>query len=201
MSAVLIRKFLLRTPRPAHVIAYTGEDKREFDVPDMPHWGELAESLDALSPSKLEMYGRDHKILRVVGQADFDEQEEDAARDARERQRLIVDGETERFELVAKLLAEAHKQSYVAFDKLVDLFKFSRSDNDALRQSNTMLQQQVLELQQQLVQMQGDIREAEQEAAAAAADGKGEGALGELAKAFMGGVHSGASGTDGKGEA
>ena len=126
MSAVLIRKFLLKLPRP-HTVRYkVGEELQLMTIPPNPHWAEIAESLDNLTPELLELLDSKGGLIRSAKAEQVDDQlVEDRQAASRQAQgRIAFDAETERFKLVATLLGEAYKWgNEVAWGKLVALFE------------------------------------------------------------------------------
>jgi hypothetical protein len=133
MSAVQIRKFLLRNPRPASLRMKTADDVQLMTIPPAPHWAEIAESVDALAPELIEMLDVGGKIIRAVRSDSFDETAIDEKTErAKTAAKITFDAETERFNLFAHLIAEAYKHSTeVAFGKMVDLFQSVVSISDS----------------------------------------------------------------------
>jgi len=125
MSAVQIRKFLLRNPRPASLRMKTADDVQLMIIPPAPHWAEIAESVDALAPELIEMLDSGGKIIRAVKSDSFDDSAIDEKTErAKTASKITFDAETERFNLFAHLIAEAYKHSTeIAFGKMVDLFQ------------------------------------------------------------------------------
>jgi hypothetical protein len=119
MSATQIRRFLLRAPRPASLKIQCGDEERLMEIPSSPHWGEIAESVDALAPDRIEMVDKAGKFIRAVKAEQFaDVVEDEKATRKAVQEKLAFDAETMRFIKIAELLADAHKFSEVAFNKL-----------------------------------------------------------------------------------
>lgn len=138
MSAKLIRRYLIREPRPSKLRITTDEGIQEMQLPDVPKWADVAESVDALNSSLIEMLDDKGKLIRAFKAETYQGDDEEDAIIAQKN--LAQDAETARFTLVARLLADAYKFSTeVAFDKLVGLLDgLSRINNDRMRESERL---------------------------------------------------------------
>lgn len=131
MSATQIRKFLLRQPRPHSLRIKVGDETTVMEIPAAPHWSEIADSVDALGPDAIEMLDKSGKFVRAVKAEQFDD---DMVEDVRANSRqaatkVVFDAETERFKLIAQLLAEAHKFSETAFNQLAKIVEGVTTSN------------------------------------------------------------------------
>lgn len=132
MSAVLIRKFLLKMPRPSSIRMRVNDEQQLMTIPGNPHWGEIAESVDALEPTVIEVLDKNGGMLRVAKAEQFDDTlvEDKQASSRAAQNRVAFDAETARFIKVAELLADAHKFSEIAFDKLVGIVNSVTQNNE-----------------------------------------------------------------------
>jgi hypothetical protein len=195
MNAVQIRQWLLNKPRPVVLRVRSGKEINEVPVAGQS-WARIAGTIEAMQPDLIEGLDDAGKLLRACRPADFDEDDEQEATPA-----PVVgpppsayDAETVRFELVAKLLADAHKHSAVAFDKLVQIAEVGMRRAEAVEKTMSHM----LRIRQQ--ELEERVEEAEEKAAEA--DGN---PLAEMAKAFLGGQQHAAAApappTNGKGKA
>lgn len=131
MSARQIRNFLIRQPRPNALRIIVGDDKTMMEIPKDPHWGQISESVDALGPDRIEMLDNKGNFIRAVKSEQFsDDVVEDATTNSRHASsKVAFDAETERFKLIAQLLAEAHKFSETAFNQLAKIVEGVTTSN------------------------------------------------------------------------
>jgi hypothetical protein len=131
MSAAQIRKYLLRQPRPASLRIKCGDETTIMEIPASPHWAEIGESIDALGPDCIEMLDKKGTFIRAVKSDQFDDEiMEDVKANSRQAAgKVAFDAETERFKLVANLLAEAHKFSETAFNQLAKIVEGVTTSN------------------------------------------------------------------------
>jgi hypothetical protein len=120
-----------------------------MEIPPNPHWAEVAESIDALGPDIIEMVDRAGKFIRAVKSDQFSETTEDEkSKQKGVVERLAFDAETARFIKVAELLADAHKFSETAFNKLaaiVDSVTTSSTKKDQFIEAMQRAYRKVLE--------------------------------------------------------
>jgi hypothetical protein len=131
MSARQIRNFLIRQPRPNALRIIVGDDKTMMEIPKDPHWGQISESVDALGPDRIEMLDNKGNFIRAVKAEQFDDEiVEDVKTNSKAAgSKVAFDAETERFKLVAQLLAEAHRFSEVAFNQLAKIVEGVTTSN------------------------------------------------------------------------
>jgi hypothetical protein len=137
MNALQIRSWLLQQPRAASLRVVTGKEKQDITVAGQS-WAKLAATIEAMQPDQIQALDVGGNLLRAVRPADVDEteapEEEKAAATAIPA--TAYDPETVRFELVAKLLAEAHKFSTgVAFEKIVLIVDAQNRRNETLERT------------------------------------------------------------------
>jgi hypothetical protein len=118
MNIEALRKWLMAVPRPTVVKLQVGSAVQTIDIPKTCTWKNLAVSIDTINPETIELYGPDAKLLRAGKAEQFDDDVPDESPGAVDLGKM-TDAETQRFVVVAQLLADAHKFSEVAFDKLV----------------------------------------------------------------------------------
>jgi len=122
MNADKIRAWLLQQPRAASLRVQCGKERQDLSVAGQS-WAKLAGTIEAMQPDRIEALDVGGNLLRAVRPADVDDVEQEA--EAPPEASLVppptaYDPETVRFELIAKLLADAHKFSVgVAFEKIV----------------------------------------------------------------------------------
>ena len=195
MNAVQIRQWLLNKPRPTVLRVRQGKETNEIPVAGQS-WARIATTVEAMTPDLIEGLDDTGKLLRACRPADFDEDEAEA--EAKPAVAVGVpssayDPETVRFKLVAELLADAHKRSSVAFDKLVLIAEIGMRRAEATERSMAHM---IRMREQELVDR---VEEAEEKAAEVS-----DNPLQEIARAFIGGQASAgvaAPVTNGKGKA
>lgn len=199
MNVAQLRSWLLPSPRPVSVRVKCGKETHELNVAGQT-WAKVAQSIIALEPDRIEALDAEGKVLRVCKPQETDDDEAPAeASPAPVVPAHAYDPETLRFELVAKLLADAYKHSTnVAFDKIVDIVNAQNRRAESLERS---LQASERLLRRQIEDQADEIAEAREEAE------KGPlGGLGDLVQGFIGGQQKAAEGapppaktTNGKG--
>jgi len=152
MTAEKIRAWLLQQPRAASLRVQTGKERQEIAVAGQS-WAKLAATIEAMQADRIEALDVGGNILRAVRPADVDdvEQEAPALPELIQPPPTAYDPETVRFELIAKLLADAHKFSVgVAFEKIVMIVdaqnRRSESLERALSSAERLLRRQAEEL-------------------------------------------------------
>ncbi len=174
----------MQQPRP-HLVRVTSIDGSMHEVAcGQTPWTRVVETLAALQPELLQAMTADGKLLRAIRPADHSEDWTAESGDpkpsgARVEHIPIVaaDPETQRFALVAQLLANAYKHANeIAFNRLVQLVDSqNQRSNDVEKARETLYKAHVKQLEDQ-------IRAAGQEP-----QGEGE-LLGAMLSQFMGGM-------------
>jgi hypothetical protein len=184
MNAHQIRAWLLQQPRASSLRVTCGKEKSDISVAGQS-WAKLAATVEAMQADQLQALDVGGNVLRAVRPADVDDAEDKPAAEA-EAPSIVpahaYDPETLRFELVAKLLADAHKFSVgVAFEKIVMIV-------DAQNRRSESLERALASAERLLRKQAEDLFDEAQ-------DAKAEGAadpLKEMAVGFL----KGAMGTD-----
>lgn len=146
-----MQNWLKRRPRPAMVrLTMDSGDMREMPTDKVRSWAVVANSIHALDPKLVEACDPNGGIIRILGPEQLghvepDDNDDDgdgeprAAAPAATPRIMPTDPESQRFVLVAQLLAEANGRvadaykhsTEVAFKRMIDLFESvnSRSEN------------------------------------------------------------------------
>jgi hypothetical protein len=74
MSATLIRKILLKMPRPHTLRLKVADEVQMMTIPPSPHWAEIAETIDNLDPELIEVLDSKGGLLRSAKSDQFDDQ-------------------------------------------------------------------------------------------------------------------------------
>ena len=125
----LTRGWLLQRPRPSSLRLTVGTETRNVTIAPAQTWANVAETVVALDPDQIESHDEKWNVIRATEAHFGDELELD---DAGGGQRttpapppelvLAQDPESQRFALVARLLADAYRHSTdVAFERLADI--------------------------------------------------------------------------------
>ncbi len=117
MDSSGIRAWLLCQPRPG-LVKITDGDKvvHEFKLKEGITWRAAADSIHALQPEQIEAFDKDGDFLRAIRPREVEEEDPETIE-------VVTDSETNRFVVVAKLLADAYKHSTTtAFDKMTSMF-------------------------------------------------------------------------------
>jgi hypothetical protein len=180
MTLEQLRGWLLMQPRAESIRLTCGKDIRALS-PKGQTFMKLAKTIEAMSPDLIEAVDAAGGLLRAVRPADVDDDD-----DAPPAATAIVpvvpfDAETERFKLVAQLLAEAHRDSYNALVHICD--SNQRRAESLERTANHYERMRRDELEDRL-------DEARELAESAQAQG---GPLAQLASQFLGGQQMGAA--------
>lgn len=133
MNAAQTRAWLMQAPKPTQLRITCGAEASLIDVGNSP-WVTLGKTIAAKSPDLIEALDDKGAIIRAVRPA---EEEDDASSSSSAKASTTTrDPETLRFELFAKLLAEAYKHANeVAFGKMVELFVVSNKRAENLEKS------------------------------------------------------------------
>ena len=136
----LIRGWLLQMPRPAAVRISSGDDTHMLEV-GTQKWAQVAASIEALDPDKIEALDAQGKLLRAIKAEQLedpsdDSEESTAAAGETKRDSKQLEREMVMLTKFGELLADAYKHSTsVAFGKMVELFDASNRRGDALEKS------------------------------------------------------------------
>lgn len=179
MNVAQLRSWLLPSPRPVAVRVRVGKETHELSVAGQT-WAKVAASIIALEPDRIEALDAEGKVLRVTKPQETDDDEPTEATPAPVIPAHAYDPETLRFELVAKLLADAYRHSTdVAFTKIVDIVNAQNRRAESLERS---LQASERILRRQIEDQAEELAEAQEQAE------KGPlGGITELVQGFMGG--------------
>jgi len=133
MTPAQTRSWLMQAPKP-HALRITCEGEISLIEVGNTAWVALGKTIAAKSPELIEALDEKGVLIRAVRPA---EEEDDASSSTRATAAATTrDPETIRFELFAKLLAEAYKHANeVAFGKMVELFVVSNKRAENLEKS------------------------------------------------------------------
>jgi hypothetical protein len=172
MDADQIQSWCQKHPRPALVRVTTGEGQIQ-EVIVQGAWTKLAMTIHALQPELLEALNGERQLLRATrpndSSADWNDEDPEPAAPQRERRTApaptiadipitATDPETQRFALVAKLIADAYKHANeVAFVHLVDLVNTMTKRSESVERARDALHKA------QIKQLSDQLKEAGQE--------------------------------------
>jgi hypothetical protein len=166
MDANDIRVWCMQHPRPA-AVRCTNADGLVQEVLVQGAWTKLADTIHALQPELLEAINADKMLIRALRPNDISEDWGDADPEprrpraaesaARSMQITAADPETQRFALVAQLIADAYKdanQSHqTAFQHLVDIVNSSQRRSESVERAKDALHKvEVQRLRQQITE-------------------------------------------------
>jgi len=138
VTAEKIRAWLLQQPRAASLRVQCGKERQDLAVAGQS-WARLAGTIEAMAPDRIEALDVGGNLLRAVRPADVDDVEQEPAAEpdaVLQAPATAYDPETVRFELIAKLLADAHKFSVgVAFEKIVMIVDAQNRRSETLERS------------------------------------------------------------------
>ncbi len=183
MNAVQIRAWLLQQPRAASLRVTCGKEKSDVSVAGQS-WAKLAATVEAMQADQIQALDAGGNVLRAVRPADVDEPDDDAKPAAAvvSPPAQAYDPETVRFELVAKLVAEAYRHSTeIAFTKMVDIV-------NAMGRRSESLERSLASAERVLRRQAEDLFDEAQTKAAEAGEG------GDLAKQMVNGFLANAMG-------
>ncbi len=177
MNAAKIRSWLIPKPRPSTVRVSTGRKVDMLAVGGVS-WLKLALSIEAMQPDLLEALDDNGQVLRACRPSELDDEPEAEAEPVKPPA-SAYDPETVRWELFAKLLADAYGQSNkTAFERLAQIAEIgARRAEAAQKTAESYERQRRLELEQR-------IEAFEEQVATAGGD---ENLLGQMVKQFFGG--------------
>ena len=185
MNLTKLKAWLMQQPRPHHcnVVSVDGATNEVSCVGAT--WPKITETVAALSPEMIQAFDAGNKLIRAVRPLD---QSEDWADDDDDRGQRIPplhaipitasDPETQRFALVAHLIAQAYQHStQVAFDKLAAITEslMSRS-TDTERARDSVYRAHIKQLEDQIKALGEEPAGGPQEM------------IGQMLAAFMGGA-------------
>lgn len=138
MNAHQIRSWLLQQPRASSLRVTCGKEKSDISVAGQS-WAKLSQTIEAMQADQIQALDVGGNVLRAVRPADVDDVDETAKPEPEAASAVpasAYDPETVRFELVAKLLADAHKFSTgVAFEKMVMIVEAQNKRNEGLERT------------------------------------------------------------------
>lgn len=194
MNATQIRGWLLQNPK-AHSLAVMVKKERTEITCAGQSWAKLAATVEAMQPDRIEALNDEGKLIRAVRPADFEDDDDKpapaaAAAPAGSIVPGVHDPETVRFELVARLLADAHRfATETAFQKMVDIVGLMGKRNESLERSlGTMERLLRTELDEKLAEAEEKIRAAEESGGTLVKD-----MVSAAAGSFFGGGNAGAA--------
>jgi hypothetical protein len=140
----------MAVPRPARVIIISGDQKHQLDLVAGARWIEVAKSVMALQPDRVEALDAKGSLIRVVRPGDQPEDDDEDEDDDEGDLEAIPDAESQRLITFAKLIANAYEHSTnVAFDKLGSLFdavvRRSESQEKTIGTMDRLVQKLMLE--------------------------------------------------------
>jgi hypothetical protein len=126
-----MRAWLMGAPKPEQLRITCNGEVSTMAIGNTP-WIALGKTLSAKDPELVEALDEKGVLLRALKPGE----EEDAPEAASAKAAPSTDPETRRFELFARLLADAYKHSNeVAFGKMVELFVVSNKRAENLEKS------------------------------------------------------------------
>ncbi len=208
MDAQDIRVWLMQHPRPS-LVRCTNEEGMAQEVLVQGAWTKLADTIHALQPELLEALTPEKTLIRALRPNDLSDDWEDEQQPQQQRRArtpapsfanipiVAADPETQRFALVANLLADAYKHANeahdAAFQHLVEIVNSANKRSETVERARDSLHRaEITRLRQQ-------ITEAGQDPVSGAGD---ELTLQTILGAVLGGAQSAGAGdasTNGKG--
>lgn len=194
----LVRGWLLNRPKPSSLRLMVGDEARAVGIPANATWANIAATVVKLRPDTIEALDPAGAVLRVTDFAELagDELGDEVqipgaptlptpapgAAPPLEPFTVPPDPESQRFALVARLLADAYRHSTdVAFERIAGIIDRSEARAASLERSvDAMYRAQRLALERQ----QRDLEEREDEIEEAEEKGKGNGAIDKLVEHF-----------------
>lgn len=109
----------MRAPRPASLRVFAGDDVHEIKVDGEQNWARLGETIAALDPDRVELYGDSDELLRAEKRKISRNSSQVAIPGV-----LSSDPETARLTHFSNLLHRAYEHSTeVAFNRMMDMFQ------------------------------------------------------------------------------
>ena len=181
MDANDIRVWLMQHPRPS-LVRCTNEEGMSQEVLVQGAWTKLADTIQALQPELLEALTPEKTLIRALRPNDLSDEWDDESQPQPRRPRgaaasspsfasipiTAADPETQRFALVANLLADAYKHANeahdAAFQHLVEIVNSANKRSETVERARdslhraeiTRLRQQITEAGQDPVSGAGD---------------------------------------------
>lgn len=194
ISAQTLRTWLLQQPRPSACRLTCPDKVHTFPctITSSNTWARVAETIVSLEPSVIEALDGAGGLLRALrpDSESSDESDDftpqgDSSSAPSAPSEIRVSGsdaaETRRFELVAKLLADAYKHSTnVAFNEIVGVVKLVNARQESLERSLVKAEQNAANLQAEVLELQAELDEK--------ANAPASNPLNDIASAFMGGM-------------
>lgn len=184
-SVSKIKAWCMQQPRP-HVVRVTGIDGQLNDVQCTgATWPKIAETICALQPELMQAMTPDNKLIRAARPNDAsDDWQDDDSDPAGPRVPSLnnipitaADPETQRFALVAQLIARAYEHSTtVAFERLAGICEALMQRSESVERARDQIHRaQIKQLEEQIKSMGGEPESQ-------------EGLLMQMASAFLGGA-------------
>lgn len=134
-----IRNWLLQLPKPHSVRVTSGDDTHALEI-GTQKWAQVAISVDALDPDKIEALDPNGKLLRCIKPDQLsepsDEEEEGTTSAVAKTNAKQLEREMAMLSKFGELLADAYKHSTtVAFTKMVELFDATSRRGESLEKS------------------------------------------------------------------
>ena len=176
MNARQIRSWLLIQPRAAS-LRLTCNGKQQVVPIGSQTWAQVGASVEAMGPELIEALDSGGNTVRAVRPQDVDDADEPEP--AVPVPPAVLDAESQRFTLIATLLAEAHAASFQA---LIAICDSNQRRAEALERTAAQYERM---RRQELDDREDAVIEKEQASA--------ENPLAQLASTFMGGMSNGQS--------
>lgn len=184
-----LKLWLMQSPRPAAIaVTCTDGGTRKLKPPTQKGsagWLQLAKTIRALSPTRIEALSKNGEIVRVVDAKDKGEREPDDDDEALPLEHAVF---LKLLSAFSDHLSNAYRHSTdVAFDKMVAVFEATNKRTESLEKTVAGLQRLVNSLTTRLANAQ----------AGAVPEGDGDGMLspqellGQMFSNFMSGQHQG----------
>lgn len=134
----VVRLWLLQKPRPASLVLAVGDERRAMALPPNAVWASVASTVVRMAPDSFEALDDKGAILRVTDFAELTGSDDELdtprpttpAPPAAPDMVVPPDPESQRFALVANLLAQAYRHgTHVAFERLAAMAE--RADSRA----------------------------------------------------------------------
>lgn len=168
MDANDIRCWCMQHPRPA-LVRCTNVDGMVQEVLVQGAWTKLADTIHALQPELLEALTADKSLIRALRPNDLSEEWEEDQEPTPRRARAAsapsfanipitaADPETQRFALVAQLLADAYKHANTAhdaaFQHLVEIVNSANRRSETVERARDSLHKaEIARLRQQITE-------------------------------------------------
>lgn|SRR5512139_2649085 len=144
-AAWSLRGWCLRFPRPSLIKVISGDRTDVVEKTENQSWHDIAQTIEAFEPERVEAYDRDGKLLRACRCDESDSiDDEQAETPEKKGTKTPYDAETERLRVVATLISDAYKfATGVAFERMMGLFdavsRQSEAQARALNETHRLL--------------------------------------------------------------